>query len=98
MNTRHTPTQRDVVAVLVRLASYAGRVTEQYNTPRSTSVIRSRLRGASTAEVRQSLRNAERVGDVVCVSVPSNWRHNAAQRIELHWRLSDAALAKAGAA
>lgn len=94
----------DVLAVLVQLCSFGGdiearRVISAFNVPRSTGAIRSHLRRATTAQVRSALRKAEAAGDVERTSAPLAIRsRSAAAEAELHWRISPAALARAGGA
>ncbi|ARZ74050.1 hypothetical protein CCR98_07655 [Stenotrophomonas sp. WZN-1] len=96
----------DVLAAMVTLCSFGGgfearRVVAEFNIPRSTSVIRSHLRPATTAQVRAALKKAERAGEVERVAVAPSWREcGAAADAELHWRITPNALArvKGGAA
>lgn len=90
----------DVLAVMVKLCTFGGtfepaQILPQFNTARSTSTLRSHLGSATSTQVRAALRKAERVGDVECVPHPSpSWRQSAADRAELHWQITPAALAR----
>ncbi|MCW0370241.1 hypothetical protein [Xanthomonas sacchari] len=98
------PDAVDVLSVLVKLASFGGtigpcEVLPQFNTPRPTRTIRSHLRAASASQVRAALRRAEKAGDIECVANPApGWNSSAADRAELYWRLTPAALERCGGA
>jgi hypothetical protein len=96
----------DVLAVMVRLCTHGGltaprRVIPEWNRPRATGLVANNA-GLKTAAALAALRRAEKAGDVECVGTGAEhnraFNKSAASERELYWRVTDAALSRAGGA